>query len=83
MGSYEATHETLALLKLLALGREDMAQGRTAPAKGLANRIRNAAIPAAPLSVGEAKTPMRFSPADSGCTAAVRRIRTAAAFLRR
>lgn len=40
IGSYEATQEALALLKLLALGREDMAAGRTAPAAGLAARIR-------------------------------------------
>lgn len=40
VGSYEATQELLALLKLLALGREDLASGRTAPVEGLANRIR-------------------------------------------
>jgi len=40
VGSYEATQETLALLKLLALGREDLAAGRTAPVEGLADRIR-------------------------------------------
>lgn len=40
IGSYEATQEALALLKLLALGREDMAAGRTAPISGLADRIR-------------------------------------------
>lgn len=40
IGSYEATQEALALLKLLALGREDMAAGRTAPVAGLAARIR-------------------------------------------
>lgn len=38
--SYDAVQETLALLKLIALGRQDMAAGRTAPATGLANRIR-------------------------------------------
>jgi prevent-host-death family protein len=40
VGSYEATQEALALLKLLALGREDIAQGRTQPIEGLAARIR-------------------------------------------
>lgn len=40
VGSYEATQEVLALLKLLALGREDMAAGRTTPVEGLADRIR-------------------------------------------
>jgi len=38
--SYEAAQETLALLKLIALGRQDMAAGRTAPVRGLARRIR-------------------------------------------
>lgn len=38
--SYDAVQETLALLKLIALGRQDMAAGRTAPVKGLAGRIR-------------------------------------------
>lgn len=41
IGSYEQTQETLALLKLIALGRDDMAQGRTAPVEGLADRIRS------------------------------------------
>jgi prevent-host-death family protein len=40
IGSYEETQETLALLKLLALGRNDIAAGRTAPVKGLSERIR-------------------------------------------
>jgi len=40
VGSYEATQEALALLKLLALGRDEMAAGRTQPAAGLADRIR-------------------------------------------
>lgn len=43
VGSYEATQETLALLKLLALGRGDVKAGRTAPVEGLAERIRTAA----------------------------------------
>lgn len=40
VGSYEAMQETLALLKLLALGQDDIAAGRTAPVAGLADRIR-------------------------------------------
>jgi prevent-host-death family protein len=40
MGSYEATQETLALLKLLALGQDDIASDRTRPVEGLAGRIR-------------------------------------------
>lgn len=40
VGSYEATQDTLALLKLLALGQADIEQGRTAPISGLADRIR-------------------------------------------
>ena len=43
VGSYEATQEALALLKLLALGQEDIAAGRTQPAAGLAARIRASA----------------------------------------
>ncbi|MCC6925928.1 type II toxin-antitoxin system Phd/YefM family antitoxin [Novosphingobium sp.] len=40
LGSFEATQELLALLKLLALGRDELAAGETAPVKGLADRIR-------------------------------------------
>ena len=40
IGSYEETQETLALLKLLALGRDDVAADRTAPVEGLSDRIR-------------------------------------------
>lgn len=40
VGSYEATQEALALLKLLALGQADMARGVVAPVAGLADRIR-------------------------------------------
>ena len=40
VGSYDATQETLALLKLLALGRADINAGRAASAEGLAERIR-------------------------------------------
>jgi prevent-host-death family protein len=40
VGSYEATQETLALLKLLALGRDELAASQTKPLDGLAARIR-------------------------------------------
>ncbi|ARU17975.1 type II toxin-antitoxin system Phd/YefM family antitoxin [Croceicoccus marinus] len=40
IGSYEQTQEAMALLKLIALGRADMAADRTAPVAGLADRIR-------------------------------------------
>lgn len=41
VGSYEATQESLALLKLLALGRDEMATERTQAVEGLADRIRD------------------------------------------
>lgn len=40
IGSFEATQETLALLKLLALAEEDAAAGRTETLDGVADRIR-------------------------------------------
>ncbi len=41
VGSYEATQESLALLKLLALGRDEMAAEQTRSVEGLADRIRS------------------------------------------
>ncbi|RVT90832.1 type II toxin-antitoxin system Phd/YefM family antitoxin [Sphingomonas crocodyli] len=41
IGSWHATQETLALLKLLAMGREEIARGETVPVEGLADRIRD------------------------------------------
>jgi prevent-host-death family protein len=41
IGSYAQTQETLALLKLLALGRDDIAAGRVTAVAGLADRIRD------------------------------------------
>lgn len=41
VGSYEATQEALALLKLLALGRQEIAAGEVRPVEGLAERIRS------------------------------------------
>lgn len=40
VGSYEATQESLALLKLLALGRDEMTADQTRSVEGLADRIR-------------------------------------------
>jgi prevent-host-death family protein len=39
--SYEATQESLALLKLLALGRDEIAAEHTRSVDGLADRIRS------------------------------------------
>lgn len=41
IGSYEHTQEALALLKLIALGRDDIAAARVRPVEGLADRIRS------------------------------------------
>jgi prevent-host-death family protein len=40
VASYEATQETLALLKILALGRRQVEEGRTVPAEGVFRRLR-------------------------------------------
>jgi prevent-host-death family protein len=40
VASYEETRETLALLKLLALGAQDIEAGRTRPARELLDRLR-------------------------------------------
>jgi hypothetical protein len=40
VASYEETQETLALLKILALGNQQVAQGRVKPLADVANRIR-------------------------------------------
>jgi prevent-host-death family protein len=40
VASYEATQETLALLKLLALGARDVEAGKTAPAREAIARLR-------------------------------------------
>jgi prevent-host-death family protein len=39
--SYEQTQETLALLKILALGTRDIEEGRTELASDVINRLRN------------------------------------------
>ena len=41
VASYAATQELLALLKLLALARDDVAAGRVQPLEGLKERIRD------------------------------------------
>jgi prevent-host-death family protein len=40
VASYEATQETLALLKILALGRRQVEEGRTVPAGEVFRRLR-------------------------------------------
>ena len=40
VASYSATQELLALLKLLAMARDDMTAGRVQPLEGLKERIR-------------------------------------------
>lgn len=40
IASYEQTQETLTLLKLLALGNQDVAAGRTVPARAAIERLR-------------------------------------------
>jgi prevent-host-death family protein len=40
VASYEATQETLALLKILALGRRQVEAGRTLPADEVFRRLR-------------------------------------------
>ena len=40
ISSYEQTQETLALLKLLALGNREIEAGRTKPARAVVERLR-------------------------------------------
>ena len=40
VASYEETQETLALLKVLALGNREIAEGRTKPARDVVQRLR-------------------------------------------
>jgi prevent-host-death family protein len=40
VASYEATQETLALLKILALGRRQVEEGRTVPADEVFRRLQ-------------------------------------------
>ena len=41
VASYEETQETLALLKLIALGNRDIEAGRTRPARAVVERLRS------------------------------------------
>ena len=41
VASYEETQETLALLKLIALGNRDIEGGRTKPARTVVERLRS------------------------------------------
>jgi prevent-host-death family protein len=43
VASYEQTRQTLALLKLLALGAQDIEAGRTRPAREVLDRLRSRA----------------------------------------
>ena len=40
IGSYEQTQETLALLKILALGTRQIGEGKVQPAEGVIKRLR-------------------------------------------
>lgn len=40
VASYEATQETLALLKILALGNREIDQGKVKPVSDVVNRLR-------------------------------------------
>ena len=41
VASYEQTQETLALLKLLALGQQEIEAGKTRPARAVIDRLRS------------------------------------------
>jgi prevent-host-death family protein len=41
VASFEQTQETLALLKLLAIGNQDIDAGRTRPARAVVERLRS------------------------------------------
>ena len=49
--SYEETQETLALLKILALGHKDIEAGRTVPAREVVARLRAKSLAARKTSV--------------------------------
>ncbi|AZO82077.1 MULTISPECIES: type II toxin-antitoxin system Phd/YefM family antitoxin [unclassified Bosea (in: a-proteobacteria)] len=40
VASFEQTQETLALLKLLAIGNQDIDAGKTSPVRGVVERLR-------------------------------------------
>jgi prevent-host-death family protein len=45
VASFEETRETLALLKILALGMRDIEAGRTRPVEEVADRLRSKHLP--------------------------------------
>ena len=44
IATYENTQETLALLKILALGNQEIAEGKTTPVTDVARRLRSKVI---------------------------------------
>ncbi len=44
VATYEKTQETLALLKILALGNQEIAEGKTTPIENIVRRLRTKAI---------------------------------------
>jgi prevent-host-death family protein len=44
IASFEETRQTLALLKLLALGGQDIEAGRTRPARAVIDELRSSAV---------------------------------------
>ena len=46
VASYEETQETLALLKILALGNREIEEGKLKPIAGVVNRLRAKKTPA-------------------------------------
>ena len=44
VASFEQTQETLALLKLLAIGNQDIDGGKTKPARAIVERLRSKAV---------------------------------------
>ena len=46
VASYESTQETLALLKILAIGNEEVAAGKLKPAKDVFNRLKSKVVAA-------------------------------------
>ena len=45
VASYEETQETLALLRILALGSQQVERGETTPISEVASRLRSSTIP--------------------------------------
>jgi prevent-host-death family protein len=46
VASYESTQETLALLKILAIGNEEVAAGKLNPAKDVLKRLKSKVVDA-------------------------------------